>query len=53
MFVFLLGTLFACSESEVTYACTDEEVLQECDVNGENCIDYEDCAADGYECHCI
>ncbi len=50
MTTLLLIALFACGEQEVTYVCA-EEVLQECAANGENCIDYEDCAADGLECH--
>ena len=46
-----------CSEDNLTYDCTADEVLQECDSDG-NCTDVEDCAADGLMCnadhgHCM
>lgn len=48
----LLWTFFmACGQPDATYTCTDEEVLQECDANGENCVDTEDCAEQGLMCH--
>ena len=50
MFTLLFTLFFACSE-KVTYTCTDMEVLQECDSNGENCVDVEDCMAEGLMCH--
>ena len=50
MIALMLTLLFACAE-KVTYTCTDAEVLQECDGNGENCTDVEDCAAEGLICH--
>ena len=51
MTTLILSVLFACGKQDVTYVCAEEEVLQECDENGENCIDYQDCAADELECH--
>ena len=51
MFAMILSSFIACGDKEVTYACTEEEVLQECDANGENCVDLEDCMADGLMCH--
>ena len=50
MVAIILGFFISCSE-KVTYSCTDAEVLQECDSNGESCVDVEDCAADGLMCH--
>ncbi len=50
MTTLLIAVFFACN-NEPTYTCTDAEVLQECDANGENCVDFEDCAADGLMCH--
>ena len=50
MITILLSLFIACGE-KLTYACTEAEVLQECDTNGENCVDVEDCAADGLMCH--
>ena len=47
----LFFTLFIGCAEKVTYTCTDAEVLQECDANGENCVDVEDCAAEGLMCH--
>ena len=47
----LIFTLFIGCAEKVTYTCTDAEVLQECDANGENCVDVEDCAAEGLMCH--
>jgi hypothetical protein len=47
----LLSMLLACSDQEVTYSCTEAEVLQECDSNGDNCVDVEDCMAQGLMCH--
>ena len=44
--------LAACGkEEDTTYQCTDADVLQECDPNGESCTDIEDCAAAGLMCH--
>ena len=50
MITILISLFIACSE-KVTYTCTEAEVLQECDENGENCVDVEDCAAEGLMCH--
>lgn len=50
MMTLLFTLLFACGE-DTTYTCTEAEVLQECDADGENCVDVEDCAADGLMCH--
>ena len=47
--LFLL--LLSCSDKDLTYSCTEAEVLQECDDNGENCFDVEDCMAEGLMCH--
>ena len=44
-------TLFLACGDKVTYTCTESEVLQECDGLGENCVDIEDCMADGLMCH--
>ena len=50
--MFLFVVFMACGEkSDVTYNCTDTEVLQECNADGENCIDVEDCAEQGLMCH--
>ena len=43
--------LIACGEKETTYQCTEEEVLQECDADGENCEDVENCMEQGLMCH--
>tara|TARA_B110000037_G_scaffold173601_1_gene197515 strand:- start:263 stop:481 length:219 start_codon:yes stop_codon:yes gene_type:complete len=44
--------LAACGkEEDTTYQCTDAEILQECDADGENCTDKEDCDAAGLMCH--
>ena len=50
MLTILFGLFMACGQS-VTYTCTEAEVLQECDANGENCVDTEDCAEQGLMCH--
>jgi hypothetical protein len=46
--LFTLG--LGCADKELTYECTDEEVLQECDADG-NCTDLEFCAENGLMCH--
>lgn len=51
MFAMILSLCIACGDKEVTYTCTEEEILQECDANGKNCVDLEDCMADGLMCH--
>ena len=50
MLAIILSLFIGCGE-KVTYTCTEAEVLQECDGNGENCTDVEDCAAEGLMCH--
>lgn len=50
MMTLLLTLFFACGE-DTTYTCTETEVLQECDANGENCTDVEDCMEQGLMCH--
>lgn len=47
----LLLTLFLACGDDTTYTCTEAEVLQECDANGENCVDVEDCMEQGLMCH--
>ena len=42
--------LIGCGEKQATYQCTPEQVLQECDQDG-NCTNLEDCAAKGLICH--
>lgn len=46
--LFVLG--LGCAEKETTYECIDDEVLQECDIDG-NCTDLEYCAENGLICH--
>ena len=46
--LFLAGCV---NKEDTTYQCTDAEVLQECDAEGKNCTDKEDCAEEGLMCH--
>ncbi|MGC6509905.1 MAG: hypothetical protein ACON4U_15880 [Myxococcota bacterium] len=46
----VLTLLMACSDTENSYKCTTDEVLQSCDADG-LCEDIEDCAAVGLMCH--
>ena len=48
--MFIFAFLLACSDKETTFECTEDEVLQECDADG-NCEDVEDCASVGLMCH--
>jgi len=47
----LLFFLFACGKEDKNYQCTEDEVLQECDANGENCEAVENCMEQGLMCH--
>ncbi|MBM75202.1 MAG: hypothetical protein CMK59_07360 [Proteobacteria bacterium] len=49
--IVLMSFMMACGDGETTYACTEEEVLQECDSNGDNCQDLEDCTEREMICH--
>ena len=51
-YLLTIFVLIGCGkEEETTFQCTEEQVLQECDANGENCEDAEDCMEQGLMCH--